>query len=295
MKKSIIKKSEILNNFDIRIDAEYFDPEYLNDNFLIDNKGWLCFSEKNVKGGKRLPKGCKFSQEGIPYIRAEDIKNGFVEYENSPKISEELSEKLHNYRTTYNDVLVTIVGNSIGDIGIVKYEIGKSNLTENCAKIVNLKKILPEYVYSFLISKFGQNQIHREKVGTAQPKLALTRIRKFKIPKLHVDFQHIIQNMINTSYDMFSESKRCYYIAQNIFSKEVNVDSYIKQQSKYYIKSYSKTFAESNRIDAEYFIPRYENIINHIKQYKNGYYELRNVVNINDISAIKKIEDDEQE
>jgi restriction endonuclease S subunit len=94
---------------------------------------------------------------------------GFVNYENSSKISVDLHNKLKSYQTKYNDILLTIVGNSIGDVGIVKFNLEKCNLTENCAKVISLKNNLKaNYLFSFLNSKFGQLQISRETVGTAR-------------------------------------------------------------------------------------------------------------------------------
>src|SRR4030067_591175 len=72
---------------------------------------------------------------------------------------------LNRYQTKKNDVLITIVGNSIGDVGLVKFNLEKCNLTENCAKVSNLINVIPEFLFAFLLSKHGQIQIHREKVG----------------------------------------------------------------------------------------------------------------------------------
>ena len=120
-----------------RIDSEYFKKEYLskikNLNSITHNK---LFEISSIKGGKRLPLGEDFSEEGVPYIRAQDVKNNFIDYINSPKISLKLHQELINYQTSKNDVLITNVGNSIGDTGIIKFEIEKCNLTENAVKII---------------------------------------------------------------------------------------------------------------------------------------------------------------
>ncbi len=65
--------------------------------------------------------------------------NNFIEYENAPKISLELHKKLKRYQTKKGDVLLTIVGNSVGDVGLVNFELEKCNLTENVTKITDLK------------------------------------------------------------------------------------------------------------------------------------------------------------
>jgi hypothetical protein len=58
-----------------RYDAEYFKPEYLRDANFLEKKGYkFLINLSEVKGGKRLPLGENFSEVGVPYVRAEDIK-----------------------------------------------------------------------------------------------------------------------------------------------------------------------------------------------------------------------------
>ena len=143
--------SEVLNNNDSqRIDSEYFKKVFLkNSQTLLLDKS---FTELNIKvcGGKRLPLGADFSDSGTPYIRAEDIKSGFVNYYNSPTVSDDIFQMLKKYVIENNDVAITIVGNSIGDVAISKNNNTTCLLTENCAKIITTDKISAGYLYAFL-------------------------------------------------------------------------------------------------------------------------------------------------
>jgi restriction endonuclease S subunit len=254
-----------------RYDAEYFKPEYLRDDFSLEKKGYnFLIDISSVKGGKRLPLGENFSDDGVPYIRAEDVKNNFVQYENVPKISEELHKKLINYQTKKNDVLLTIVGNSVGDIGIVKFDLKKCNLTENASKITNLKEINSESLFVYMLSKFGQNQIHREKVGTAQPKLALERIRKFKIPILPQSFQLQIEQIVKTAHQKQALSKQLYKEAEELLLIELGLVNY-QVKHKLWFSITKKEIGIAKRFDSEYFQPKYEEIIERIEKYEGGW------------------------
>lgn len=287
MRYSIINSSEVIKNFDIRVDAEYFDPEHLSLENNILQKKWEYLEDiSNVRGGKRLPLGETFSEEGIPYIRAEDVKNDFVEYKNSPKISNNLHSILKNYQTNYNDVLLTIVGNSIGDIGIVKFKLDKCNLTENCVKIINLK-ILPEYLFAFLLSKYGKSQINREKVGTAQPKLAIVRIRKFKTPITEVVFQKFIKIIIDKAYELKENSLKNYSNAENLLLSALEILNWQPKHELSYVKKFSDVNS-ANRYDAEYFQPKYDKIVEKIKLYPNGWDTFEHLVNTKNKNIIPK-------
>ncbi|MCK4905567.1 restriction endonuclease subunit S [bacterium] len=292
MQYSVVNYKTVKENSDFRIDADYFRPDFLNSLELVNShRNSTLFEISNVNGGKRLPLNENFSDDGIPYIRAEDIKNGFVQYENSPKISFKLHETLKRYQTKKDDVLLTIVGNSIGEVGLVKFDILKCNLTENCAKVTNLESIIPEFLFVFLLSKHGQIQIHREKVGTAQPKLALIRIRKFKIPVFSNEFQKTISKIINQANSLIDQSKSLYFQAEQLLLSELGLLERKPKHGISFIKNFSDT-KESERFDAEYFQPKYEEIIEAVKKYTGGFDELGSLVNIKD----KKImpEDSEQ-
>lgn len=265
---SYVKYTDILEAR--RYDAEYFRPEYLKDDFSLEKKGYnflICISD--VKGGKRLPLGENFSVDGSPYIRAEDIKNDFIQHENASKISEELHKKLINYQIKKNDIVLTIVG-SVGSVGLAKFNIKKCNLTENAAKITNLREIKPEVLFIYLLSKFGQNIIYREKVGTVQEKLSLERIRKFKVPIFSEYFQLQIEEITKLAYQKQTQSKQLYCEAEEILLKDLKLlDCQIK--SSLYFTARKNEVSEAHRFDSEYFQPKYVEIIKKIEEYAGGW------------------------
>ena len=280
MRYAIVNYSEVSSKFDFRIDGEYWHPQYLQSENEIENHEWAYLGDiAEIKGGQRLPLGETFSEDGIPYIRAEDV-NFFVDYESSPTISYELHQKLVRYQTQTNDILITIVGNSIGDVGIVKFKIERCNITENCAKLTG-SSLLPDYLFLFLISNYGQNQIHREKVGTAQPKLALARIANFKIPLLENTLQLALSKFVSKSYETYERSKYQFSRAQTILLYEVGLANWKPKHRLTFLKNYSEV-EQAGRIDADYFQPKYEEIVQAIKDYSGGWDNMGNLVHLKD-------------
>ena len=292
MQYSVVNYKTVKENSDFRVDADYFRPDFLNSLKLVKSHKNFALSEiGNVNGGKRLPLNEDFSDDGIPYIRAEDIKNGFVQYENSPKISLKLHEFLKRYQTKKDDVLITIVGNSIGDVGIVKFDLKKCNLTENCAKVTNLQNIIPEFLFAFLLSRHGQIQINRERVGTAQPKLALERIRKFRIPAFSHDFQNKFSKIINQANLLIDQSKSLYSQAEGLVLEELGLAEWKPEHTLSFVKNFSEA-EQADRYDAEYFQPKYEKIVSAIKKYKGGFDVIKGQFKPNK-KTFKKIADKE--
>lgn len=149
-----------------------------------------------IKGGKRLPKGVNLitQKNSHPYIRVRDLgKSKTIELNSSYEYVDEITHKqIQRYITQKGDILISIVG-TIGLIAIVGGSLDGANLTENCVKLVKLDKIDSEYLYYYLKSPFGQQNISRGTVGAVQAKLPIKNIQDFSIicPELISDQRRI--------------------------------------------------------------------------------------------------------
>jgi restriction endonuclease S subunit len=253
---SILKLSEALNeNTTTRIDSEYFKKIHLhNAARLKEINAEVLHSVGQVRSGKRIPLGYTFSDEGIPYIRAEDVKDGFINYENSPTISLELHSFLDRYQIKHDEVAITIVG-TVGQVGIVKFDLEKCNLTENCVKITSLRRIQPDYLFCFLASSFGKNQMFREQVGTVQAKLSIERINLIKLPVLGTAFQTEISKLVNLSYQQFEASKIYFTRAEHLILERLGLLDWQPRSENAAVKSFCESFLKTGRLDAEYYHP----------------------------------------
>lgn len=96
-----------------------------------------------IKGGKRLPSGHAFSESPTQhlYIRARDIGQGKIGTNDPVYLDERTAAILRRYTVRENDIVITIVGANIGDVGFVTEELSGANLTENAAKVTALPEI----------------------------------------------------------------------------------------------------------------------------------------------------------
>lgn len=154
-----------------------------------------------VKGGKRLPKGKQLIKEpnSHPYIRIRDLgKTKYLQLNSEYEyVDDETQQSIARYIVNKGDILISVVG-TIGLIGIVGETLDKANQTENCDKIINIKNVLPEYLYYYLISSFGQDEIRKGTVGAVQPKLPLKNIQDITIFYPSIEEQERIVNILSS-------------------------------------------------------------------------------------------------
>lgn len=190
--------------FDISLKYRYIFLKYIKNPSNIE---WIELGKLvDVKGGKRLPKGQNITEEetDYKYIRVDDLSwSGVFDLENIKYISEENHKAIKNYIAKENDILLTIVGATVGKCGLVPLELDGENITENFARLIikDKENYLPEYVNYCLQSKTSVYQIDEYKGRGSQGKLALFRIKKIKMPKIGKTQQQEIVDEIKAELD----------------------------------------------------------------------------------------------
>ncbi|OZU87634.1 hypothetical protein CIL03_16225 [Virgibacillus indicus] len=135
-----------------------------------------------VSGGKRLPKGEVLTEidNGHPYIRVANMKEKGVTLNNLLYVPDKVLESIERYKIYANELYISVAG-TLGLVGEIPPILNGANLTENANRISDIK-CDSKYLLYVLKSNLIQKYIEREKTISAQPKLALTRIRNFEIP-----------------------------------------------------------------------------------------------------------------
>ena len=135
-----------------------------------------------VTSGKRLPLGSSLVTQPTPhpYVRVTDMRPGTVELSEIKYVPEDVFPAIKRYRIYCEDIFISVAG-SLGIVGKVPRELHGANLTENADRITNIT-CSQDFLLYVLGSPLIQNTIDSIQTVGAQPKLALTRIRKLKVP-----------------------------------------------------------------------------------------------------------------
>jgi type I restriction enzyme S subunit len=107
---------------------------------------------------------------------------GNINLSNYVKIPEVFHKKLKRSHLRPNDVLINLVGASIGRCGIVPSSITDANINQAVAIIRLNYSLLPSYLMHLLLSPQLQKKIHGGKVETARPNISLEDLRQLVVP-----------------------------------------------------------------------------------------------------------------
>jgi len=285
---SIIKKSQLEGTQ--RIDAEYYQPEYLENDKVIRNyrNGYKLLGDvlkrRNAITGGATPLGADYLNSGIPFLRVQNVMQNYLDLEDVVYISEDIHNGLlKRSRLKVGDVLLTITGISYGKSATIPTDFSEGNINQHSVKIeVDNNIILPEFLSTFLNSKFGKYQNDRKITGLSRPGLVYTELKNIIIPLVNLDKQRQIRETIVEANETLKKSESFYSQAEELFLEELGLRGFKSEEDLSYVVNLSDA-KSVHRLDAEYFQPKYTALISKIKKAKSV-----NLLELNEICSIRR-------
>lgn len=265
---SIMRSDEIEKT--TRIDAEYYLPEYINLENKILNftnyKLWKDIEGKFITG----PFGSAFNVENYTkdssyrYIRGKDVKDFFLLSDDNVYIPQKDFERLGKYSLVEGDILVSVVG-TLGNTTVI--DRGSLPAIFSCKSTAfRTNSINPFFLIAYLNCLYGRKLLQRKVRGAVQTGLNIDDLKLLPIYLPDIEFQNIIAKVVIEAKNNFDKSKVLYLQAEHLLLKELGIkDIDISHESCYEVNSGDVITA--NRIDAEYYQPKYEKIIKKIKEH----------------------------
>jgi type I restriction enzyme S subunit len=134
-----------------------------------------------TKGESPHWQGFDYVEQGVTFIRSENVLWGKVNLSNAARIPEEFHEKLKRSQVKGGDVLVNLVGASIGRCGVVPSSIEKANVNQAVAIVRLNEPLLPSYLMYLILSPQMQETLQNSKVETARPNISLQDLRQLRV------------------------------------------------------------------------------------------------------------------
>lgn len=282
---SVLNLSEVKKNSEMRIDSDFFLKEYLQLDSILEKaiiiEDIVQLADVTSNGSFKAVSDILNDTypKDVPYIRSGNVGNTFLNTNELTKISRVAHDRLVASQTKLHDVMMARKGKIGGASIITENEVG-FNCNENVVKLTLLSDDFnPFYFTTFFNSKYGLKQVERFSTGNVQPWLSMFQIRKLKIPKLSKKFQFEIEKIIKEALSYKISSDENYNCAEKMLLDRLEFsledEKFVGKQLA--IKKF-KEIQTFNRFDAEYFQPKFDFLIQKIKE--NNFDYLTNLVDI---------------
>ena len=198
-----------------RLDAEYYQSKYEDIETKIHNFPTIKLKDlvqyPITSGATPKAGGSDYtdSKNGIPFLRAVDLKNARVDIANLLYIKPETHEKsLKRTKLMKGDILFSIAG-VIGRCAIFDYAF-EANINQALAilRFTESKKIKRLYLIAFFNSQFGQMYLERYSRQGLQTNLNLDEVGNLEIPIIDSTTQESIAKHLQKSFELRAEAKK---------------------------------------------------------------------------------------
>ncbi|MEK6563489.1 MAG: restriction endonuclease subunit S [Candidatus Omnitrophota bacterium] len=274
MQISVVTHSKVKNDSkDFRIDAEFYLPVYLkyekqigkHKNEILRNLADNCYKTFRRKEGV------------FEYIEISNVDLEIGEYyteilnsDNPPSRAKKILKK--------SDIIISTVRPNRNAVSIILDERKDLVASTGFCKLT-AKRINPKFLFILFKTSVYRDLLVRFTTATMYPAVNEDDILNLRIPIFDDKFQTLIESIVDYSYSFINKSKSFYSQAEQMLLSELGLLSWKPKHRLSFVKNFSDTQA-SGRIDAEYFQPKYDEVVERIKQYKKGYKSLGEIVRV---------------
>jgi len=270
----------------LEISEVNYSEALINKDFRTDSAFWTKASKPNPKL-KYVPIGDVLlnSQYGIsiemnelskgyPIYRMNEIHNMICDFE-IDKCADILEDEFKIFELNDRDVLFNRTNSYewVGRTGVFKKQEGKNYIFASYLVrfVTNQEKVLPEYLASFLSSKFGVNEIRRRsRQSINQTNVNPEEVKAIYIPLLDFSIQNSIKNNFDSAVDKLLQSQHLYAAAETLLLDTLGMADFSPDTETVNIKSFKDSFAATGRLDAEHYQPKYDQLRATLEHYAGG-------------------------
>ncbi|HQL52413.1 MAG TPA: hypothetical protein PLX01_00225 [Candidatus Magasanikbacteria bacterium] len=272
MQYSIVNYKTVKENSDFRIDADYYHPEKLNSFLILKNNSDqilndIAISVKNNEKPKDLNVEIYDTTSASLHILTKNLSQK----------EERVSIKR---KAKKGDIIISRLRPYLKQVAYIPTFIDKAYLTTEFFVLRSRNNENISFLLPFLLTKYVQNILFWGQGGTEHPRFQeydLLGLPVVKIKKL----KETLNNLVFKCCKLILDSENYYSQAEQLLLSELGLLDWKPKHESTFVKNYSD-IQTAERFDAEYFQPKYEEIIEAVKKYKGGFDELGNFVKIKD-------------
>jgi len=195
-----------LQELEGRLDPHFYEPKFIENENKLQKIGCtkLAHQSLSIFSGITPKSGgdayCEMNV-GIPFIRSGDfLENGNINFSELLYIKPDIHNGvMKGSQLKKNDLLIAIVGATIGKVGIYQ-DSRDANINQAIAAVRLKQNLKPEFVRAFLLTPIGQKVIDRIKRPVARANLNLEEVGSFLIPDFSISKQNKIILAMDDAY-----------------------------------------------------------------------------------------------
>ena len=247
----------------LRLDAEYYRPEFLQyEERVAERGGSLLAYITDVFQPPEFIREYVDSADGAIFWRAQNIRSGYISTEKVEYIDESIYNSIPKAHVSEGDILITRTGANAGDCAVVPQGTNGVAISSHTLRLIPKTVELGYVIGIFFASNLGKEILLRTISGSSRPQITKEILLSISLP----DFTYIATDIANRVREVNNKRRQAVALegeAKEFLSQELGLDSINTSHQSTYTAMFNES-AEALRLDAEFFQPKYRNIIEHL-------------------------------
>lgn len=254
-----------------RLDAEHYQEKYLrNQKKLLDFGAaplLSMISRPVITGHTPSMKIDSYYGDDVAFVKTDNLREFKISGRFSHRLSQKGNEVIKRSVLQKGDLIMTIIGATykiVGRSALVRAEDLPANINQNIALIRLKKTYSPEFLSAYLNSEIGKLATWYLSRQTEQVNLNCREIEKILVPKVSQEFALTIEGAYKKAVLFEHKSRSAFLNAESLLLSEIGLIHWQPKHQLSFIKNLSDT-EHAGRIDAEYFQPKYDELLQAIR------------------------------
>lgn len=236
-----------------RLEAEYYNSITMSYRNFLKGKDVAL----NIQYG--TSKYCDERNEGYPVLRLNELHNAFIEA--PQKYCHTLSsEEFEKLRLKKGDVLIIRTNGNPDLVGRAAVVLEDSDFAfaSYLYRVDTNEQINSETLVAYLNCKYGRFEIDKNSIKGNQTNFSPAKFRDINIPKFGENLQRIVKRLFKEANQCRLNADSNFESAEQTLISSISSGNFIPDDSNITTKSFVESYSASGRLDAEYYLPRYD-------------------------------------
>ena len=115
--------------------------------------------------------------------------------------------------------------------------------------------------------EYGRQEIEKYSVTGNQTNFSPAKFREIQVPHFLDSFQRVIDRLVGKAYQFLENSKLFYQRAEDLLLSELGLKDWQPTEETVAVKSFSESFLSSDRLDAEHYQTKYDELESKFNQF----------------------------
>lgn len=265
-----------------RIDAEYYQPNILEAAQKVERTPYDRLGSL-VKSGYRVvyentnilsKEEVNFKRDCL-FIQAANISSDGLSFDvdNMGYVHEADWIRYKKGRVIRGEVLIEVKGKA-EKVAIVPSYVPERTLVSGTLYKLSLKKGMShEYLYAYMSSKYGKLLRDRLKTNTLIAYVSKPDLYSIPVHLPREENDEEVKSLVQQAYKVVELSSKLYVQAEQILIEELGLKDLDLKDDLFYTTTV-KEIKDNNRMGAEYYIPKYNKLMEHIFSFNYNLLEI---------------------